>query len=54
MRDSEKSQKRLPSLHAESCDKCQRMFDFDSCQSKHTHTDGLHNEEASQVVQDLL
>ena len=30
------------------------MSDFDSCQSNHTHTDGLHNRKASQVVQDLL
>ena len=37
-----------------SCDNCQRMSDFDSCQSNRTHTDGLHNWKASQVVQDLL
>ena len=37
-----------------SCDNCQRMSDFDSCQSNRTHTDGLHNLEGSQVVQDLL
>ena len=37
-----------------SCDNCQRMSDFDSCQSNSTHTDGLHNWKASQVVQDLL
>ena len=30
------------------------MSDFDSCQSNRTHTDGLHNWKASQVVQDLL
>ena len=23
------------------CDNCQRMSDFDSCQSNRTHTDGL-------------
>ena len=37
-----------------SCDNCQRMSDFDSCQSNRTHTDGLQNWKASQVVQDLL
>ena len=37
-----------------SCDNCQRMSDFDSCQSNRTHRDGLHNWKASQVVQDLL
>ena len=37
-----------------SCGNCQRMSDFDSCQSNRTHTDGLHNWKASQVVQDLL
>ena len=36
------------------CDNCQRMSDFDSCQSNRTDTDGLHNLGASQVVQDLL
>ena len=30
------------------------MSDFDSCQSNHTHTAGLHNWKASQLVQDLL
>ena len=35
-------------------DNCQRMSDFDSCQSNNTYTDGLHNWKASQVVQDLL
>ena len=30
------------------------MSDFDSCQSNHTHMDGLHNWKANQVVQDLL
>ena len=30
------------------------MSDFDSCQSNRTHTDGLHNWKASQVVWDLL
>ena len=30
------------------------MPNFGSCQSNRTHTDGLHNEEASRVVQDLL
>ena len=29
------------------------MSDFDSCQSNRTHTDGLQNWKASQVVQDL-
>ena len=37
-----------------SCNNCQRMSDFDSCQSNRTHTDGLHNWKASQIVQDLL
>ena len=37
-----------------SCDNCQRMSDFDSCQSNRTHTDGLQNWKASQVVQDLF
>ena len=37
-----------------SCDNCQRMSDFDSCQSNRTHTGGLHKWKASQVVQDLL
>ena len=37
-----------------SCDNCQRMSDFDSCQSNRTHTDGLQKWKASQVVQDLL
>ena len=30
-----------------SCDNCQRMSDFESCQSNHTHTDGQHNWQAS-------
>ena len=30
-----------------SCDNCQRMSDFDSCQSNHAHTDGWHNWQAS-------
>ena len=30
-----------------SCDHCQRMFNFDSCQSNHSHTDGSHNWQAS-------
>ena len=30
-----------------SCDNCQRMSDFNSCQSNHTHTDGLHNWQVS-------
>ena len=30
------------------------MSDFDSCQPNRTHTDGLQNWKASQVVQDLL
>ena len=37
-----------------SCDNCQGMSDFDSCQSNRTHMDGLHNWKASQVGQDLL
>ena len=37
-----------------SCDNCQRISNFDNCQSNRTHRDGLHNQEASQVVQDLL
>ena len=36
--------------HPDNC----RMSDFDSCQSNRTHTDGLQNWKASQVVQDLL
>ena len=36
------------------CDNCQLMSDFDNCQWNRTHTDGLHNWKASQVVQDLL
>ena len=30
------------------------MSNFDSCQCNRTHTDGLHNKKASQVVQDLF
>ena len=37
-----------------SCDNCQRMSDFDSCQSNRTHMDGLQNWKTSQVVQELL
>ena len=37
-----------------SCDNCQGMSDFESCQSNRTHTDGVHNWKASQAVQDLL
>ena len=37
-----------------SCDNCQQMSDFDSCQSNSTHTDGLHSWKVSEVVQDLL
>ena len=30
-----------------SCDKCQRMSDFHTCQSNHTYTDGFHKWQAS-------
>ena len=36
------------------CDNCQRMSDFDSCQSNRIHTDGVGNWKASQAMLDLL